>query len=163
MAKTKAAARKAVLQHISIGKEDERAYKGEFDGLTVKQLASAYKRIQTQLKAADDKKKALQKKFDYLRNHALPTAMESTGATSTKLKGIGRVGLYPEMYASVVKGQKESAHDWLRENDAGDLIQDSVNSSTLKAYIKEQVPKGAIFPNDIFAITPFIQARVTKT
>lgn len=52
--------------------------------------------------------------------------------------------------------------DWLVLNGAGDLIQETVNASSLKAAIKAWIKKGAPPPDTLFKITPAPLVSITK-
>lgn len=52
--------------------------------------------------------------------------------------------------------------DWLVLNGAGDLIQETVNASSLKAAIKAWIKKGAPPPETLFKITPAPLVSITK-
>jgi hypothetical protein len=42
------------------------------------------------------------------------------------------------------------------------IVKEGVHASTLKAFVKEQMAAGTAVPFDIFAIQPFVRAKVTK-
>lgn len=44
--------------------------------------------------------------------------------------------------------------EWLARNGLGDLIQDTVNASSLKAAIKKKQKDGVIVPTELFNVTP---------
>lgn len=41
-------------------------------------------------------------------------------------------------WANPVAGKKQELYTWLREHDFGDLVQETVNSQTLSAWVREQ-------------------------
>jgi len=143
--------------------EETTAY-AEYNDLSAADLARHMKTVRTDLDAADTVKKALQKRFDFLRLQVIPTAMEDEGLGSFNLDGIGRIGLTSDIYASIVSGKKKEAYQWLEDNQHGDLIQPTVNASSLKAAIKQILKKGEeVLPEELFKVTPFSRASITKT
>jgi len=135
----------------------------EYNNLSAANLARHMKTVRADLDDADVIKKKLQKRFDFLRLQAIPTAMEDEGLSNFKLDGIGRIGLTSDIYASIVSGKKVDAYKWLKDNKHGDLIQPTVNASSLKAAIKQILKKGEeVLPEELFKITPFSRASITK-
>lgn len=106
--------------------------------------------------------KATNSEYDYLRLVAIPNKMESEGVTNLTLEGIGRVGLTSDAYASVKAGMRDQAWEWLRDTGHGDLITETINSSTLKAALKQMVLKGEEVPEEFFNFTPFTRASITR-
>lgn len=115
--------------------------------------------------AVDDLKKRkeeAQKEYDVLRKLVIPEVMENLGIEKPVIKGVGRLTVRPDIYAGIVSGKKDEAYQWLQDNDHGDLIQDTINSSTLKAFLKEQMTAGAEIPEDLFKCDPYEMAVITK-
>ncbi len=52
--------------------------------------------------------------------------------------------------------------EWLREHDAAELITETVNSSTLAAYIREQMKEGEEYPSDLLEISTYDTASLRK-
>src|SRR5690606_39367494 len=51
---------------------------------------------------------------------------------------------------------------WLRDNGHESLVQETVNSSTFKAFIKERMKEGKEYPKDLIKVNPFSRATVVK-
>ena len=102
------------------------------------------------------------KMYDHLSIRVVPDRMEEEGEEGKKLKGIGRVELRADMWTKTV--DPNALKDWLEANDMGDIIVPSVNGSTLKALIKEQMQKkgGSVPPEEIVAVTPYTRAVIVK-
>lgn len=144
-----------------MSEQEDRSMYPEFDNLDLTELAKEMKRLGDDLKASDDKTKAIRKKYDYLRKVLIPETMSDKEILGMKVAGVGRISLRPEAYTQVV--DKESLHRWLVENDLGDMIRPEVPSSTLKAFAKEQIKNGGeLPPEEVFKFTPFMQASITK-
>lgn len=122
--------------------------------------------LQAQLTADIAERKAhttdLQKKLDFIRNVVLPEIMDAEGIDGVTISGVGRVSLNPMLQVNVKKENRPALHEWLRANGHDDLITEQTNSSTLKAYVKEQMQHGVEIPEDIVNVHVFTQARITK-
>ncbi len=102
--------------------------------------------------------------YDEYRCKTVPDLMNDAEINSITIKGIGRLGLTEDAYASIKKDMKEEAYAWVEEIE-GDrsLVVETINSSTLKAWLKEIQKQGEVdIPEDIFSFTPFQRASITK-
>jgi len=52
--------------------------------------------------------------------------------------------------------------DWLRKHDAADIISETVNSSTLAAYVRAQMQAGDEYPVDICEVSAYSTASLRK-
>ncbi len=134
-----------------------------FDNMNMQELAERFRELQNELKESKAVSSEIQKEFDYLRKSVLPDKMEELGFDTVNITGIGRISLRAEIYASIVADQKEAAFAWLAENGHGALIKDTVNASSLKAFMKEQLGLGEVFPEEMFNCTPYTMATLTKS
>lgn len=141
--------------------EDEE--KNYYEGWTLPQLANEMVAVRERLDQKKHEQAEIQKLYDLLRKKLVPETMENMGIQTVKLTGIGRLSLRAEAYASFAKDKKQEAMQWLVDNGHGDLIKEEVNSSTLKAFLKECMREGEEFPDDLFRFDPYMQATVTKT
>jgi hypothetical protein len=57
---------------------------------------------------------------------------------------------------------KADLWNWLREHDAAELITETVNSSSLAAYVREQMRQGEDYPVDICEISTYTTASLRK-
>lgn len=135
----------------------------EYDKMTLVELVREMKMVQSAKESAEDVVKALNKKFDFLRITKIPQVMEDEGIQRLSVDGVGRVSLTADMHVSVKEGQKDAFYDWLRDNGREDLIQPTVNSSTLKATVKNMVKQGEEFPDQLLNVNPFTRASITKS
>lgn len=103
-----------------------------------------------------------QRRHDYLSQSRIPAIMESAEIESCTVAGVGRVALSSDIRCSVPKDNKEALEDWLRENGQEALISPSVNSSTLKAFVKEMIKGKKPWPADLLKVDPFTRAAITK-
>lgn len=135
----------------------------EYDKMTLVELVREMKMVQSAKESAEDVVKSLNKKFDFLRITKIPQVMEDEGIQRLSVDGVGRVSLTADMHVSVKEGQKDAFYDWLRDNGREDLIQPTVNSSTLKATVKNMVKQGEEFPDQLLNVNPFTRASITKS
>ncbi len=52
--------------------------------------------------------------------------------------------------------------EWLREHDAADIITETVNSSTLAAYVRGQMKEGEPYPSELLEISAYDVASLRK-
>ena len=57
---------------------------------------------------------------------------------------------------------KGALWEWLRQHDAGEIITETVNSSTLAAFVREQMSQGEEYPVDICEISTYSTASLRK-
>lgn len=105
---------------------------------------------------------AVNKELDFIRTKAIPELMESMELRNVTIEGIGRVQLASDIYASTRDGQKDAAMRWLRDLGYENMIQETYNSSSLKALLRRMLAEGVDIPDDIFNVTPFTRASIVK-
>lgn len=142
-------------------KEMDKFY-DEMEGKTIFELTTAMNQLRIELDAASAVKTLLQKKYDALRLNLVPPAMDDNNVTTMSVDGVGRVGLTADVYVSVLAENRLALHKWLRDNNHADLIKETVNAGTLKAFIKASIKKGETFPEDIIKVTPFSRVTIAK-
>ena len=145
-----------------MSEQEEIEFYPEYNDMTVAELAQAQVDVKAEIDILKASTSLLNKRFDHLRLFRIPEKMEETGILSVKLDGIGRLSTQGNIYASIIKGKKEEAYEWLEENGHGALIKGSVNASSLKGFLKEQIREGVPFPDDLFKATPYMMATITK-
>jgi hypothetical protein len=106
-------------------------------------------------------KTRLQKIYDFIRMGIIPDEMEEKEITSIIFEGIGRVTITADMNVSIPAELKDAAFTWLDDHGHGDLITQTVNSSSLKALAKNLNKKGEELPGRIFKVSPFSRATIT--
>jgi hypothetical protein len=79
------------------------------------------------------------------------------------IDGLGRLGLTSDVFARIVTERRADAYQWLSDHGFGDLIQPTVNSSSLKATMRKLIKDGKeSIPDDLFIVTPYQRASITK-
>jgi hypothetical protein len=128
----------------------------------LKALAIKYIELRDKLEKAKAETTLIQKEFDILRQGTIPEAMDAMGLSSVNIPGVGRMTLTADMFTGILPDQQLAAHKWLIDNGHEDIIREYVHPSTLKAFLKEQFQSGVTLPDEIFRITPYQRATVTK-
>jgi hypothetical protein len=143
----------------------------KYEGWTAKDLAIVMHKLGTKIDKLEAELKPLNKEWDFLRQFAVPTACEDEGIDGMTIKNVGRLSLTGDLWANILKPKREDAYQWLRDNGHEGLITETVNAGSLKAAIKEVLKKNARetdpekveqWPDNLFSITPFTRASITK-
>ena len=134
----------------------------EYDALTLNELITAMDAVQKQKEVLEDQLKAVNKRFDFLRISKIPTKMDDEGVSNINITGVGRVSLTADMHVSIKTEMKESFYVWLRDYGRGDLLQETINPSTLKATVKSMFKGGQEIPEDLLNVSPFMRASITR-
>lgn len=149
-------------------------YKKEQDHMKMaRTLSHVEARLEEQIALCKD----LQAEYDVLRIEVLPDLFDQKGVENLTLDGLsrwdedkrqvvtisGRIGLTGDMFVSVTPGAKDKLFAWLKKRKLGDLIQPGVNSSTLRAFVKNRTKEGKdVPPEGILNVTPYTRASITK-
>lgn len=73
-----------------------------------------------------------------------------------KIEGVGSVNVANKTSCSIIDDPvrgKLPGYEWLRSNDHGALVVETVNSSTLSAFAKDILESGHELPEDIFKVS----------
>jgi hypothetical protein len=52
-------------------------------------------------------------------------------------------------YANAKAGMMSAICDWMKENDLGDMVKESVHPQTLQAWVKEQIEEAGALPEEL--------------
>lgn len=122
------------------------------------------KRIHTEDSNADSVFRPLMTMFNRYNKEVIPHMFEVEGVTNVPLAEGFRVGVSNPFYASIKPDMKTAAYAWLQQNGLADIIQSTVNASTLSAALKvmlEEHNKEA--PDEMFTAAYVPATSVTKT
>lgn len=133
-----------------------------YQSLELMDAIKEMKVIKGQLEEAKRYKSELEAKHDFLRINVIPEKMDEQDVSNMTVDNVGRVSLTGDVRASILAADREKAYEWFEENGFGDLVKQSVASSTLKAFVKEQLKKGGDIPEELIKVTPFTRASITK-
>jgi hypothetical protein len=96
-----------------------------------------------------------------VKENRLPNAFKEANATSITAYGY-RFTVSTSLRAGIIPERKDDAYNWLRENGLEDLIQETVNASTLAATAKTLLEDGVDMPDDLFRTHYFENTSKTK-
>jgi hypothetical protein len=136
-----------------------------YEDLDYKDLAKLLLQLKGSVDELDKQTKEMRAQFDHLRLRVIPDRMNEDGIQSIRLAGVGVLKLTNDAYCSTKAGRKEEVLKWLRGQDFGELITETVSASTLKALAKELVlNEGDLGElSDLVNFTPFQRASITKS
>lgn len=125
--------------------------------------------LEAQIYAAEEKVKSLKAKCAFAREVLFPGRMDAEESrTATSAETGNRMSRTSKMYASIIPDATEGAEPqgkafkWLRDNNLGSLIKETVNASTLSATAKELVENGRELPDDLFKVHTKDSVSITK-
>jgi hypothetical protein len=90
----------------------------------------------------------------------VPDALRAHQIRTITVEGVGRVSLGTRWSASMP--DKEAGFEWLRANDHGGVIQETVNAQTLGALAKELNSEGVELPQPTFTTNIMTYTSITK-
>ena len=134
----------------------------DFKSWEVKDLAKFQHQLKGILDSISSSKSYIQKVFDFVRIGVLPESMSDQDIEKITVADVGRVSLTNDLHVSILKNRRKEAYEWLDFNGHGDLVQETVNSSSLKALVKAKIKAGEPMPEDLFKVSPFTRASITK-
>lgn len=133
-----------------------------YDKMTPVELIRAMAALQARKDKGEAVMKEINAELDFLRLTKIPAVFDEQELKNMTVEDIGRCQLAADLHAGIVAGKKEEAYQWLRDNGFGDLIQEAVNASTLKAALKAAIKKGEPWPEELFRVNPFTRASIVK-
>lgn len=133
-----------------------------YDGMSIPELAAEVKRVKVALDDAASRKSALQKHYDFLTMTIVPERMDDEGIETLKIKDVGRLQMASDIRCSCPAANRKQLEEWMRNNGHVAMITSTVNSSTLKAFVKEQMKENGNYPSDLLKVEPFSRATVVK-
>lgn len=131
-------------------------------GMALTDIIKMMAQVEADKAELESKLKEINARYDTIRLRVIPERFDEDGIKIMNLTGIGRVQLAGDMYVSIPAGKREAAYEYLRDIGKGSLITPNVNPSTLKAAVKAMMKAGTELPEDLFKITPFTRASITK-
>lgn len=104
----------------------------------------------------------------HIKNHhqmkVLPDLFVQASTTKTSTLNGYTVSFSQDYSISIPKEARDGAYEWLEQNGLGDIITTTVNSSTLKATIKELNNQNKPMPpEDLIKITPIPKYSVVRS
>jgi hypothetical protein len=133
-----------------------------FEAMGWPEMAETIRGLQSKKAGLQDQIKNINERLKVMCIDVIPDKMAQDGLRGVPLADGGRIELRSKAYCSVRAGQKPALESWLVEIDAEDLIQPTVNASTLKAFVKERLDRGDEIPEEIINYQPFVEATLIK-
>lgn len=129
--------------------------------LTLGDIAEIYVLAKGCHEVVDDARKMLHKFGEHLSYNKLPDLFDHHGVKSFTTDEGYRVTVTTRISASML--DKQEGYKWLEDNGLGDLIQPTVNASSLSAALKSMMEDQNIEPPaDVFKVTPASYTSITK-
>jgi len=104
----------------------------------------------------------LNKHIEEVKRDKLPMMFKEEGVRSITVDDY-RYTISETVRASIASGQKEAAYQWLRDNEMGELITETVNASTLSAQARHLMEEGTELDPDLFNTHLQPNVSVTKS
>ena len=95
--------------------------------------------------------------------HVLPPLFRDASVDTVKTLNGYTVTMADDLSVSIPADRKTEAYDWLDANGYSDIIQSTVNASTLKATMKGIMKDGVVIPEDVFKLNILHKYRVTRS
>lgn len=131
--------------------------------MKLQELARELSTLKTQKDRIEEELSAINKRIEILARQEIPEAMDEAGVQNVKFEGIGKIYLKGDVFASIPAESRDAAYEWLELTGRGSLIKPTVNSSSLKAAVKEWISQGDEIPEDLIKVTPYTQAVLTRS
>lgn len=104
--------------------------------------------------------------LEAISRQIIPSKMDAEGIANITIElndgSRRRIQLNDQISVKTPLEKKPELWNWLREHDAEDLISETVNSSTLAAFVREQMRNGGEVPNEICEINAYTVASLNK-
>ena len=142
---------------------DFEALTAEYEKMSIPQLAARIRSLKEELDEKAAIKTRAQKVYDHLTIGIVPDRMDDEGIQTMKVEGVGRLQTKADIRCSCLAANREDLEKWLVEHNHGAMIGSTVNSSLLKAFVKEQMKQGGQYPEALLKIEPYSKASVVKT
>lgn len=103
-------------------------------------------------------KSAAEGRHNWLSTAVVPARMEEQEITKLNVKGTGLCYLKSDVYVSILKKNRKKAMQWFERNKP-ELVVDTINSSSLAAWVRTQIEKGKKIPK-LVGVVPYTVAII---
>lgn len=124
--------------------------------------------VRLELDEVTERKAALEKRWNELRRVEMPELMQRLGMIGPDGKGRfthasgAKIHLQVEVFANVRATDRDDFYTWLRDNNHGDLIKETVHHQTLVAFAKELLRDGKTVPGGLLQVETGSKAVLTR-
>lgn len=136
-----------------------------FNDLTYPELAERLMEADEAYRQAKQVSNDRYEELQFLQRLVIPSRMERDqiqNITVNTSQGNRKLVILSQVSVKTPPDKKEQLWAWLKDNDAEDLISETVNSSTLSAFVREQMKNGEPYPADIVEVTMYDTASLRK-
>jgi hypothetical protein len=106
-------------------------------------------------------RKALDEIEEHMSREDVPDILRANKIKTITVEGVGRVTISHRWSASMI--DKEAGIKWLKANDYGGIVQETVNAQTLAAHAKALMEgPGTELPADLFKVGQMAYTSITK-
>jgi hypothetical protein len=123
-------------------------------------LIKHYDQLRTVNALIKESREALGQIEEKLSREQVPSVMRAHQIKTITVEGVGRVSLGTRWSASMP--DKGAGFEWLRANEHGGVIQETVNAQTLGALAKELNAEGYDLPQPTFVTNVMTYTSITK-
>ncbi len=130
----------------------------------IQDACRAYKRLRDAYEELDTVRKKINEQIENLSRVTIPEMLAENEVTTITLEwGDLKYRFTKSTRMSCSMVDKDAGMQWLREQGHEDLIQETVNASTLAAFAKNQIEKEGIdLPTGLFKVSTMSFTSVTK-
>jgi hypothetical protein len=126
-------------------------------------LARALGDLQAQKEFLEDQTKELNKDIEVLVMSIIPEMMADLEVSTITIEDVGRLQTRADAWVTVLAGDREEVHDWMRENGHESMVKETIHAGTLKAFIKQQVKNGEEYPQHLIKHEAYEKAVLVKS
>ena len=134
-------------------------------GLTYSQLAEELIEAEREYKHRKQMANEAYERFQCIKRSIIPERMDAEDITSISVNtsaGKKQLVKIDNVGVKSIPDKKGELWQWLRDHDAHELITETVNSSTLAGFIREQMRTGQEVPHDLVEINMYSQVSMRK-
>lgn len=125
------------------------------------EVITHYNHLRNVTASIKEAREAIAQIEEHMSREVVPSFMAKESVKTITLVGIGRVTVSHRYSCSML--DKVAGIDWLKSNGHGDIVQETVNSSTLAAFSKSMLEdEGKELPEDIFKVGTSPFTSITK-
>ncbi len=126
-------------------------------------VAEYYKRLRHLHDRVKDIDKNIRGILEPLQTKVIPELFEKNKIKSQTTEDGYRIGVSQRVYASIKADMKPMAFEWLRSNDYGNVIYETVNAQTLGSIAKDIMSQNKEMPEEVFNVALIPTVSMTKT
>ena len=130
--------------------DDAKKAESAINEMSLSEQCSYLFRVKKQYEDINEQVKKLYRHVDKLSKVIIPEAMDDAGVDKIRVPEVA-TSFYPLVKYSASMLDKGAGFQYLRDNNAGALITETVNASSLSAYLRDRlVNEGVEPPEDVF-------------